>query len=95
MRPVGIFLLLLVPLSCGRPVTEAECEEIVGRIAELELESTQTVSGAELQAEVEATKRAFKDEAMRDCVGKRVTEDALACVRSATTASQIVQECFD
>jgi hypothetical protein len=87
--------LALVVAACGRPVTEAECQEIVGRIAELELKATPEVSSTELQAEVARTKAVFHDDTMRDCVGKRVTEEALSCVRSATSARQIVEECFN
>jgi hypothetical protein len=92
---LAIWMAALAVVGCGRPATEAECEEIVGRIAELELKATSQVQGAELATEVARTKAAFHDDAMRDCVGKRVTQDALKCVRSATTAEQIVDECFN
>jgi hypothetical protein len=87
--------LCLFLLGCGRPVTEQECSEIVGRIAELELKQAPATGSAQIAAEVKATQAAFHDEAMKDCVGKRVTEGALTCVRNATTAKQIVEECFD
>jgi hypothetical protein len=88
-----LWLYCLVLVGCGRPVTEQECSEIVGRIAELELK--EAARGADIASEVKATQAAFHDEAMKDCVGKRVTDDALACVRAATSAKQIVEECFD
>ena len=89
------WLLCLFLMGCGRPVTEQECSEIVGRIAELELKQAPATGTAAIAAEVKATQAAFHDEAMKDCVGKRVTEGALSCGRSATTAKQIVDECFD
>jgi hypothetical protein len=92
MRRV-LWSFCLVLSGCGRPVTEQECSEIVARIAELELK--ETTGTTDIAAEVQATQAAFRDEAMKDCVGKRVTDDALACVRAATTAKQIVDECFD
>jgi hypothetical protein len=94
MRAAAL-VLVLAPLSCGRPATEAECEEIVGRIASLELKATQTVNPDDLDAEVRATQEAFRGQALDKCVGKRITQGALDCVRRATSARQIVEECFD
>jgi hypothetical protein len=92
---LGILLLACGLLGCGRPATEQECSEIVARIAELELRESAPAAPAEIAAHVEATQAAFRDEAMKACVGKRVTEAALSCVRNAKTSRQIVEECFD
>jgi hypothetical protein len=81
--------------GCGRPATDAECQEIVQRIAELELKQAHVTDPTEVRAQVQATQAAFQRRAMEQCVGKRITNDALKCVRNATTAEQIVEECFD
>lgn len=90
-----VSLVSLVTLAgCGRPATEQECEEIVDRIARL----AATSQGSE-RAEVveqlvqEAKEKARKDKTMELCVGNRVTESAMTCVRQATTAEN-VKKCF-
>jgi hypothetical protein len=86
--------VLFVP-ACGRPATEAECDEIVGRIAELELGETKTADPADVQKQVAETKQTFRGKTRSMCVGKRVTDYALRCVRNAKTAEEIVKKCLD
>jgi uncharacterized protein (UPF0335 family) len=94
-RALPAYLLSLVITSgCGHRATEAECEVIIERIARLELEKRK-VSGPAIEAEVEAAKRALKETTMRDCVGKRITKDAMKCVENAESSQQIVDDCFD
>src|SRR5262245_17931867 len=37
LRPFAVILVALSPAGCGRPATIADCDEIVAKIAELEL----------------------------------------------------------
>jgi hypothetical protein len=81
--------------ACGRPATQQECDEIVGRIAELELREAKTTSPDDVQKQVLETKQAFREKTKHECVGKRITTRALACVRNAKTAEEIVRECLN
>lgn len=93
MRSLAWLCFLLVCASgCGRPATRAECDEIVERIAELEL-SARGLKGDNAD-EVKATKDALEKTTLRDCVGRRLSDKAMACVRSAKSTQQIVGECF-
>lgn len=93
MRSLGFGVLLLVALvSCGRPATEKECDEIVARITELELKA-RGIAGNNAE-EIKETKAALRKDTLRGCVGRRISDKALVCVRSAKTAQQIVNECF-
>ncbi|HVU02617.1 MAG TPA: hypothetical protein VHE30_12735 [Polyangiaceae bacterium] len=97
MKPslaLAAFVLFAAP-GCGRPATEAECDEIVGRIAELELREAKSADPADVQRQVTETKEAFRSKMKTQCVGKRVTDYALRCVRNAKTAEEIVQKCLD
>lgn len=85
-------LLLLFLAACGRPATQQECDEIVVRVTELELKA-RGVAGSENQ-EVQETKDALRKTTLRDCVGRRISDKAMACVRTAKTAQQLVNECF-
>ena len=88
-------LLALLAAGCGRPATIADCEEIVARIAELELRGAKTADPSSIAKEVADTKLAFQAKAKQECVGKRITQRALDCVRQAKTAEEIVKECLN
>ena len=93
MRAPYLFVAVVLVAGCGHPATEKECEEIVVRVAKLELESAK--ANAETVAEeVRIAKESFKKDIGRTCVGRRVTDAAMDCVRKATSAKQIEDECF-
>ena len=90
---VAPFLLAITLLGCGHPATERECEEIVERIAVLELGAAD--AGRDMVAdEVKNAKESFRKEMRKKCVGRRVTNAAMECVRKATASRQIEDECF-
>jgi hypothetical protein len=93
MRPWPLLAAALV--GCGHPATVEECEFIVERIVELELRQRNRGSPEVVRQEVDKTKEAVRESTMRQCVGKRVTEAAMDCVRNARTAREIVNDCFD
>jgi hypothetical protein len=93
-----LFLLTLLALSafcagCGHPATEKECEEIVERVATLELKNAHA-GEEQVESEVKLAKESFKKDMSRRCVGRRVTQTAMDCVRQARSADQIEKECF-
>jgi len=83
----------LALVGCGHPATEKECEEIVERVARLELEQAHAGSDV-VQSEVKLAKESFKKDMNRRCIGRRVTQEAMNCVRTAKTSEQIEKECF-
>ena len=90
MTILGLFLV-----SCGHPATQRECEEIAERVAELELkQSAVGVDQATLKEEVDKTRTWVRETSLKECVGKRITERAMVCVRQAKTAQEIVNGCF-
>ena len=86
-------LTAAVAAGCGRKATVEDCEQIVRRIAELEL--TGVVPDAELSAEVSEAQQSFRERALADCVGRRITEKSLACVAKAKTPEAVIDDCFD
>jgi hypothetical protein len=84
---------LLFSSGCGREATAEDCDRIVKRITELELGGT--VRSEDLGSEIAQAQRSLHDQALARCVGKRITQSALDCVATATTADQIVNQCFD
>lgn len=89
----GIIALGMV--ACGRPATEAECEQILERTARLELQERLGSADPKLvEAEVQSTKQALQKSMMEKCVGKRITDGALECVRNAKTSQELAEDCF-
>lgn len=86
--------LALSASACGHPATLDECEVIFRRSAEIELRA-QNVTDPKLVAErTEAVRVARGEGLLQQCVGKRITARALACVEQATTAEQ-VDDCLE
>lgn len=89
----GIAPIALAVFGCGHPASEKECEEIVERVARLELEKAN--AGTETVAsEIKLAKESFRKDMRQRCIGRRVTADAMNCVRTAKTSEQIETECF-
>jgi hypothetical protein len=73
-------------LGCGHPASREECDEIFNRSAEIELR-LQNVTDPKLVAERTAAVRKDRgEELIHQCVGKRITSEAIECVRKAQTA---------
>jgi hypothetical protein len=92
-RCVLVLLVATAWLGCGRKATVEDCEQIVRRIAELELQDV--VPKEELNAEVKQAEQNFRERALADCVGRRITERSLACVAAAKTPEAVIDDCFD
>ncbi len=90
---LGVLLICLSSVGCGRPATEAECKEILRRTAELEL-SERLGDKNLVITELSVIEQSMREPMMRKCVGKRITEGVLSCVRSAKTSTQLSEECF-
>lgn len=96
MQRVVLFGLALWVCGCGHPASVEECEAIVERIARLEIkERDRNIAKQELDAEVEETKTELRQKTLKRCVGKRITDEALRCVKSATTSQEIIDDCLD
>lgn len=94
-RSIVLFGLTTAALAgCGRPATVEDCEQIVARIAELELKEVDVSDQTEVKAQIEGAQAAFKDRLMTDCVGRRLRQKSLDCLKQATSAENAVKECF-
>jgi len=84
--------LAMAAPGCGRKATVDDCEQIVKRIVELELKSV--VPQQEMTSEVTQAQQTFKERALTECVGRRITDKSLACVAAAKDSATIIDECF-
>jgi hypothetical protein len=84
--------------GCGHPASEAECEVIVDRIVELELKAQKVTDPGEIAKRRSESLGLAGDrgraEVLKGCVGKRITDRALVCVREADNASEITDHCL-
>ena len=88
-------MLGALALGCGHPASVKECEEIADRVTELELKSSPVGLDAETAKEqLERTRSWVKESQLKSCVGRRITEKAMQCVRAATRAQEITDHCF-
>ena len=85
---------LTAAFGCGRPATEQDCERIVARVTELELQEARVEDPQAVESQIRSAQAAFRQRMNTDCVGRRLRPSSLECVEKATSAKQIVSECF-
>jgi len=81
-------------LGCGRPASKADCDEILEKSAAIELKAQNVTDPAEVKKRTDEYRARRGDQLSANCVGRRITDKAIACVRGATTAEQ-VDRCLD
>jgi hypothetical protein len=94
-RRVAVLSVLGLGLvGCGRPATEAECREILRRAAELELKTRLDGDPVLIETEVKAIETSLEEGIQKRCVGKRISSEAMECVRAAKSADEVVSKCL-
>jgi hypothetical protein len=94
-RRLWVLPLAALALGCGHPATEKECQEIAEKVAELELLASPAGRDPETRKEqLERTRSWVKESQLKSCVGRRITDAAMSCVRAATQAQEITDSCF-
>ena len=81
--------------GCGHPASERECQEIADRVTELELSNSPLGRDPDTAKEqLERTRSWVKESQLKSCVGRRITDAAMQCVRAAKKAQDITDHCF-
>lgn len=95
------FLLLAVPLSvaifasgCGHPATQQECEEILDKVVELELKGQNVNDPATLEQRKKSTREAKAKDLLPKCTGRKITAEAMTCIRQARSYDEIENRCL-
>ena len=76
-------------VACGHPATEAECQLLVDKNVELQI-AAMTTPPPDVEKE-KARVRAEMETALKGCVGRRITNRMLTCVKSAKTVKEVDQ----
>jgi hypothetical protein len=74
--------------GCGHPASKAECDEIFAKMAEIELRAQKVADPKVIEERTQAARAAEGEAFLGRCVGKRITQRALECVRRSSTREQ-------
>lgn len=80
--------------GCGHPATREECDEVFNRSAELELRSQNITDPQRIAAMTADFREKRGEQILQHCVGKRITQSAMECVRRSNTPTEI-ERCLD
>ncbi len=96
--PTGLSLLFGLSSwllgGCGHPATPSECEEIVDKIVELELQAQNIKDAKTIEQRKTETRAARGKELTAQCQGRKVTDAAMRCVRGAKSYDEIDNVCL-
>jgi hypothetical protein len=91
-RPASVSALLLAVASlagCGHPASREECGVIFDKSAELELRAQRVTDPVLVEERVAAVRAARGEELIGKCVGRRITDRAMACVKASQTDDEM------
>lgn len=86
------FLLLaaMMSLGCGRHATQADCEVILDRMVVVKLKQKNITDPPSVQ-KMQAEMRKDAEADFPSCVGRRITDSAMECIKKAETQEAIVK----
>jgi hypothetical protein len=84
----GALVFAVALAGCGRKATREDCEAVVDKNVELQLKALGVTDPAVVTKRREEMRGSMKDD-IDKCVGKRVTDGMIACVKNAETADKI------
>ena len=85
---LGVVLVAAVCAACGRKATEGDCQLIVDRSVELQMKEMEKSEREAIEKRQQQLRKELEGE-MKDCVGRRVTEKMMACVRAAQSSADL------
>ena len=81
-------LVAVAVAGCGRKATHADCEQIFDKNVEVKLKASGVTDPPVVQKRKDEVRASLKED-IDKCVGKRITDGMLTCVKGAETAEQI------
>ena len=76
-------------VGCGHPASREECTLIFDKSAELELQAQRVTDAKLVEERVAAVRAARGEELIGKCVGRRITESAISCVKASKTDDEM------
>jgi len=87
LLPIAVIAALPL-LGCGRKATREDCETVVDRNVEVKLRADGVADPSTIAKRKDELRSSLKDD-IDKCVGKRITDGMMACVKKAETPDQI------
>ncbi len=83
--------LVVVLVGCGRKATEADCMVIVDQMVVVKMKKKNNTDPAAVTKLQNELRDEAKGEVMDNCVGKRISDGALDCIKKAETEEEIIK----
>jgi hypothetical protein len=93
-RVLAACILALAAAACTRPASREECELLIRKTAELELQRQNVTDPAQIEKRTAELVAARGDKLLDKCVGRRIHDRAIACIQKATSEQEI-DACLD
>jgi hypothetical protein len=91
MRSSSTLLALLVlGTGCGRHATQADCEIILDRMVVVKLKQ-KSITDPDSIAKMQVELRKDAEADFPGCVGRRISDSAMECIKKAVTQEAIVK----
>ena len=85
-------LALFLLTGCGHKATEADCQVLVDRNVEVEMKKLNITDPAAIAKRKDEERSDPKTKAdLQGCIGKRITDAMMTCVKKAQTGDEIDQ----
>jgi len=85
---VALVVFAVTVIGCGRKATREDCEIVVDRNVEVQMKALGVTDSAAIEKKRLEMHASMSDD-IDKCVGKRVTDAMIACVKNAETADKI------
>lgn len=82
-------LLVLACAGCGHKATDADCRVIIDRMIEVRLDARKVTDPESRAREKQEMQGPGSGIDTKDCVGRRITDGQLDCVRGAKSEDEI------
>ena len=92
LRAFLVGFATIVLSACGRKATLEDCQSVVDRNVEVELMRQRVTDPVQIEKRKSEIRREL-DPLVKECVGKRVTDSMMACVKRADSSKEI-DECM-
>jgi len=89
VKRAGAAAIVVLLVACGRPATREDCELIIDKNVELEMKQMKIEDRTAIEKR-KAEIRTTMEGQLKGCIGKRVTDGMMKCVRNAKTTDEIV-----
>ncbi|MDW8248192.1 MAG: hypothetical protein RMJ98_02665 [Myxococcales bacterium] len=90
----SLLFLAVVGGACGHPATQQECEEILDKVVELELMEQYVNDPSTREQRKKITREVKGKDLLPRCIGRKITTQAMVCIRQAQSYDEINNYCL-